>query len=176
MSKSGHLLPLIVVATLAASSASAHITLQSGRATIGTDYRAVLSVPHGCAGSPTVKLRVQIPEGVIAVKPVPTEGWKVDVVNGKYATGYDYQGARVSEGAKEVVWSGGKLADHDTAEFIFSVFLTGSLKPNTTLYFPVVQECEQGVSRWIEIPAKGPGGHDHEGKWPAPGIKLIAKP
>ena len=109
MSKSGHLLPLIVVATLAASSASAHITLQSGRATIGTDYRAVLSVPHGCAGSPTVKLRVQIPEGVIAVKPVPTEGWKVDVVNGKYATGYDYQGARVSEGAKEVVWSGGKL-------------------------------------------------------------------
>ena len=35
------------------------------------------------------------------------------------------------------------------------------MKPNTTLYFPVVQECEQGVSRWIDIPAKA-RGHSHD--------------
>jgi uncharacterized protein YcnI len=176
MPKVSYWFPLLAIATLAASPASAHITLQSGRATIGMDYKAVLSVPHGCAGSPTIKLRVQIPEGVIAVKPLSTEGWKVDVVNGKYSTEYDYQGTKLSEGAKEVVWSGGKLPDHDTAEFVFSAYLAGGLKPNTTLYFPVVQECEQGVSRWIEIPAKGHAGQDHEGRWPAPGIKLMAKP
>jgi uncharacterized protein YcnI len=38
----------------------------------------------------------------------------------------------------------------------------------------VVQECEQGVSRWIDIPSEG--GHAHDNKTPAPGLKLIAKP
>ena len=58
-----------------------------------------------------------------------------------------------------------------------ATYLTDRLKPNTTLYFPVVQECEQGVSRWIDIPAAGQGGqsHDHGSKSPAPGLKLIAK-
>ena len=173
MSKTGFVVAAIV---LAASPACAHVGLETKQATIGASYKAVFTVPHGCAGSPTVKIRVQIPEGVIAAKPMPKAGWNVEAISGKYAGEYDYHGSKLSEGVKEVVWSGGKLADHDTAEFIFSAFLTGSLKPNTTLYFPVVQECEQGVGRWIEIPAKGHGGHDHEGKWPAPGIKLIAKP
>ena len=58
-----------------------------------------------------------------------------------------------------------------------ATYLTAGLKPNTTLYFPVVQECEQGVSRWIDIPKEGQssgGGHDSSS--PAPGLKLIAKP
>ena len=42
------------------------------------------------------------------------------------------------------------------------------------LYFPVVQECEQGVSRWIDIPADP--AHAHDSKSPAPGVKLIPKP
>ena len=75
-----------------------------------------------------------------------------------------------------MVWSGGKLADDNFDEFIFSSFLTQGLKPDTTLYFPVVQECEQGVSRWIDIPSGGQGGHGHDSKTPAPGLKLIAKP
>jgi uncharacterized protein YcnI len=74
-----------------------------------------------------------------------------------------------------VAWSGGKLPDHNYDEFVISSFLTNSLKPNTTLYFPVVQECETGVSRWIEIPADREG-HSHEGKSPAPGVKLLPKP
>lgn len=53
--------------------------------------------------------------------------------------------------------------------------LTDKLKPNTTLYFPVVQECETGVSRWIEIPAEG-AGHSHEDRSTAPGVKLLPKP
>ena len=74
-----------------------------------------------------------------------------------------------------MVWSGGKLADDNYDEFVFATYLTGRLKPNTTLYFPVVQECEQGVSRWIDIPAPG-AGHSHDDKSPAPGVKLMPKP
>jgi uncharacterized protein YcnI len=162
-------------AALVASPAGAHITLETHEATIGSSYKAVFAVPHGCAGSATIKIRVQIPEGVIGVKPMPKAGWNVEAVEGKYATEYDFHGTRISEGVKEVVWSGGKLPDHNYDEFVLIGFLTDSLKPNTTLYFPTVQECEQGVSRWIDIPVEGGAGHAHD-KSPAPGVKLMPKP
>jgi uncharacterized protein YcnI len=53
------------------------------------------------------------------------------------------------------VWSGGKLPDKTRQDFVIETYLTDSLKPNTTLYFPVVQECEQGVSPLDRNPARG---------------------
>jgi uncharacterized protein YcnI len=168
---------VITLAALAASPATAHVTLEKRQAPVGSYYKAVFAVSHGCAGSATVKLRVQIPEGVIGIKPMPKPGWTLETVKGKYATEYEFHGSKLSEGVKEVVWSGGKLADDNFDEFIFSSYLTPGLKPDTTLYFPVVQECEQGVSRWIDIPKEGAAaGHGHDSKTPAPGLKLIAKP
>jgi uncharacterized protein YcnI len=167
----------VAVTALAVSPATAHVSLEGKQATVGAAYKAVFAVPHGCAGSPTTKIRVQIPEGVIAVKPMPKAGWTLDTVTGKYAGEYDYHGTKVTEGVKEVAWSGGKLADHNYDEFVISTYLTPGLKPNTMLYFPVVQECEQGTSRWIDIPAEGQGGgHSHGSKTPAPGVKLMPKP
>jgi uncharacterized protein YcnI len=173
MSRTGFLVAAIV---LAASPAGAHITLETRQAAIGSYYKAVFAVPHGCAGSATIKIRVQIPEGVIGVKPMPKAGWTVESINGKYAAEYDYHGSKLTEGVKEVVWSGGKLADHNYDEFVISTFLTAGLKPDTTLYFPVVQECEQGISRWIDIPKEGQDARGHDSKSPAPGVKLMPKP
>jgi uncharacterized protein YcnI len=164
----------VAVAVLAAAPAFAHITLEGREATIGAPYKAVFVVPHGCAGSATTKIRVQIPEGVIGVKPMPKAGWSLEAIKGKYASEYDFHGAKLSEGVKEVVWSGGKLPDDFYDEFVVRTFLTNTLKPGAMLYFPVVQECEQGVSRWIDIPADP--AHAHDSKSLAPGVKLIAKP
>jgi uncharacterized protein YcnI len=164
----------LAAATLTASSASAHITLQNRETTVGSFYKAVFVVPHGCAGSATTKIRVQIPDGVIDVKPMPKPGWNVETVKAKYASRYDFHGAKLTEGVKEVVWSGGKLPDDFYDEFVLAMFLTGDLKPDTVLYFPTVQECEQGISRWIDIPADP--AHAHDSKWPAPGVKLLSKP
>jgi periplasmic copper chaperone A len=156
---------------LAATQASAHVELDGRQAKVGAEYKAVFVVPHGCAGSPTTKIRVQIPEGVIATEAKPVAGWNVETTKGKFAGEYDYKGAKLSEGIKEIAWSGGKLPDHARQEFVIETYLTDSLKPNTMLYFPVVQECEQGASRWIEIPPAA-ATHSHESKWPAPGVKL----
>ena len=174
ISRSAGSLVVAAVVTLAAAPAGAHVTLENRQASPGSFYKAVFAVPHGCAGSATIKLRVQIPEGVIAVKPMPKPGWNLEISKGKYAAEYQFHGAKFSEGVKEVAWSGGKLADDNYDEFVVAGYLTGDLKPNSMLYFPVVQECEQGVSRWIDIPQEGSAGHD--GKSPAPGVKLIAKP
>jgi periplasmic copper chaperone A len=39
-----------------------------------------------------------------------------------------------------------------------------------------VQECEQGISRWIDIPKEGQDARGHDSKSPAPGVKLMPKP
>jgi len=164
---------VLIAAVLATSPVSAHVLLEGKQAAIGGEFKAVFVVPHGCSGSPTTKLRVQIPEGVIATEARPVAGWTVDTVKGKYAGEYDLKGAKTSEGIKEVAWSGGKLPDKTRQEFVIETYLAGSLKPGTALYFPTVQECEQGVSRWIEMPSDGEMHlHSHEGKWPAPAVRL----
>lgn len=80
-----HLL-LAGIAFLALSvPASAHVSLETGMASWGSYYKAVFRVPHGCEGSATTGVSIEIPEGVISVKPMPKPGWTVKTVTGKYA-------------------------------------------------------------------------------------------
>ena len=138
---------------------------------MGSSYKAVIKVPHGCDGSPTTRVRVLIPEGVIGVKPKPMTGWSIETKRGPYARSYKfYHGAVLAEGVKEIVWSG-KLPDDYYDEFVFSAFLTDSLAAGTTLHFPVYQECEKGAHAWADVPA--PGQDAHALKSPAPGIALL---
>jgi uncharacterized protein YcnI len=154
------------------TAALAHITLAQKDAHIGASYRATFRVPHGCGVSPTIRIRVRIPDGVVGVKPMPKPGWQLDLVRGKYDKPYAMYHGSVSEGVKEVSWSG-RLLDDYYEEFVLLVYLTDELVPGRMLYFPVVQECESGVHRWIEIPQDGKSPADY--KEPAPGLKLLPK-
>ncbi|MFC3073224.1 YcnI family copper-binding membrane protein [Shinella pollutisoli] len=159
---------------LAAAPAFAHVTLDKGEAPVGSTYKAVFRVPHGCEGLATNVVRVRIPEGVIAVKPMPKPGWTLEKIKGKYAKTYDYHGTPTGEGMQEIVWKGGNLGDDEYDEFILRGYITPDLAVGSTLYFPVVQECgADKAERWIEIPAEGQTSDDLE--LPAPGVKLIEK-
>jgi uncharacterized protein YcnI len=83
-------LSVLIAGLLAATPVCGHVFLEGKQAAVGADYKAVFVVPHGCAGSATTKLRVQIPEGVIATEAKPVGGWNVETVKGKYAAEYDY--------------------------------------------------------------------------------------
>jgi uncharacterized protein YcnI len=152
------------------TNASAHITLETRQARIGASYKAVMRVPHGCEGSATTAIKIRIPRGVINVKPMPKAGWKLETVTGKYDKTYSLRGAKAGEGVTELHWTGGKLPDAFYDEFVFMGALADELEAGKTIYFPVVQECEKGVQRWIEIPENG-----QEGSAPAPGLKLLPK-
>ena len=139
-----------VVAAVCA--ASAHVTLETKEATVGAPYKAVLRVPHGCEGAATIALRVRVPDGMIAVKPMPKPGWKIETVSGKYPQAYShFRNAKLTEGVTEISFTGGNLPD--------------------ALYDE--QECEKGVHRWIEIPAAGKPASDYPE--PAPAVKLLPK-
>jgi uncharacterized protein YcnI len=163
----------VAIATLISSLAQAHVTLEQQESAVGSFYKAVFRVPHGCNGSATIRLHVEIPEGVIAVKPMVKPGWRIEVKRAAYAKPYSFlHGAKFTEGPKEIIWSGGKLPDDLYDEFVLSTFLAGDLPAGKMLYFPIVQECENGSYRWVQIPT----AKDEHPDEPAPGLMLIEAP
>lgn len=154
------------------STASAHVTLATGEARTGTYYKAVFQVPHGCDGAATQAIRVQIPEGVIGVKPMPKPGWTLNITRGAYAKSYQSHGKAVTEGPKEIVWSGGSLSDDNYDEFVFTSFLAGDFQPGQTIAFLTVQQCAKGETRWDQIAADGQNPHSL--KSPAPALRIVA--
>lgn len=152
----------------------AHVTLETGEASVGSSYKAVLRVPHGCDGKATIAVRVKVLEGFLAAKPMPKAGWTLKTETGKYAKSYTLHGEAITEGVQEIGWSGGNLPDAYYDEFVLRGTLAADLPAGEMLYFPVVQECEgSATERWIQIPAAGQKADDLE--LPAPGIKLLPK-
>ncbi|MXN66594.1 DUF1775 domain-containing protein [Stappia sp. GBMRC 2046] len=169
----------IIAATLGASmlaaptAALAHATLEVQEAAVGSTYKAIVRVGHGCEGEATHTLRVQVPEGYVNVKPQPKAGWKLETVRGAYEKAYTLYGHEHKKGVKEVIWSGNELPDDHYDEFVLRGTLASDLQAGTTFHIPVVQECANGAERWIQIPAEGQDPHELES--PAPGVKLIEK-
>lgn len=96
------ILAAVAVAALGASNALAHVSLETKEAAVGSTYKAVLRIPHGCEGKPTNVVRVKIPEGVIAVKPMPKAGWTLEKVKGAYAKSYDLHGTRPAKESRRL--------------------------------------------------------------------------
>jgi uncharacterized protein YcnI len=147
---------LIASALVAGSvaAARAHVVAQPNTAVAGASFTAGFLVAHGCDGSPTIALRIKVPEEVTAVRPLPKDGWTVTEVAG------------------EIAWRGGSLPakSHE----VFGIALKLPATPGKTLYFQAIQECEQGTNRWIEIPAAGQTPKDLHN--PAPFITLTPLP
>jgi uncharacterized protein YcnI len=152
---------------LIAAPASAHVTANPREAAANGYTKHDFRVGHGCDGSPTTKVAIQIPDGVISVKPQVVPGWTIAVTKGPI-TPYESEGQTISEGVKEVSWTGGPLPDEHMLEFGLSMKMPD--KEGETLYFPTVQTCQQGEHRWITIPVEGQEEPDE----PAPAIKLTA--
>jgi Uncharacterized protein conserved in bacteria len=153
---------------LSAGPAFAHVTANPGEATSGGYTYHQFRVGHGCEGSPTTKVTVHIPDGVVSVKPEVEPGWKVATVKGPI-TPYDNHGETVTEGVKEVSFTAeAPLPDDQMTQFGISMKMPD--KAGDTLWFPVVQQCQTGELRWIDIPVAG----QDEPEQPAPGIKLVA--
>jgi uncharacterized protein YcnI len=163
---------LLASVALGAEAAHAHATIQPREAVAGGYFQAAVTITHGCEGSPTIVVRIKLPEGVISVKPQMKPGWTVETTKRKLpGEPQQLHGKPVSETVDEVVWRGGRLPDDLFDSFGLLMKLPDT--PGRTLYFPVVQECEKGELRWTDTPSGGHSGdHLHE---PAPSVRLKAK-
>jgi uncharacterized protein YcnI len=157
---------------LAASAASAHVTVQPNEAVAGGYFQTAFSVSHGCEGTATIAVRVKLPDGVLSVKPQAKPGWAVEIKTRRLEGNQpSLHGKTITETVDEVSWRGGPLPDNLYDTFGLQMKLPDT--PGKPLYFPVVQECEKGVHRWIETPAAGQ--NRDELREPAPVVRLKPK-
>jgi uncharacterized protein YcnI len=124
--------------------AQAHIVLSEPKAIAGSYYKATLRVGHGCSGSATTGLTVQIPSGFQGAKPQPKTGWTLTT---RKAVTDDVVELRWTAASKDAA-----LPDEQFDEFAFMGRLPDQAGP---LWVKVLQTCESGQNDWSDIPASG---------------------
>jgi periplasmic copper chaperone A len=158
-----------VAATLiVAQAAAAHVTANPNELTTGFTYTE-FSVGHGCDGSPTTRLTIQIPAGIAGPKPQEIAGWEIRTKEGTLPEPVNQFGEEITEGVTEVTWTGNSLPDNHMQRFGLSFFASESLA-GETVYWKAIQKCEEGVHRWITIPVEG----EEEPEEPAPEVAFLA--
>ena len=137
-------------------SAWAHVVLAEPKATAGSYYKATLRVGHGCNGSSTNGLIVQIPAGFEGAKPQPKAGWSIVILKAKLAQPYKSHGKTVTDDVVELRWTAeskeAALPDGYFDEFAFMGRLPEQAGPR---WVKVLQTCETGQLDWSETPASG---------------------
>jgi len=88
------------------------------------------SFEHGCAGSPTTELTIQLPEGTTEVTPQNPTGWTSTV------------------STSVLTWKGGQIPDTEKGEFVASMRVVGA--KGTTVFLPTKQICVVGENDWLE--------------------------
>ncbi|WP_203135793.1 YcnI family copper-binding membrane protein [Microbacterium sp. JZ31] len=146
---------LVLAAPLAAS---AHVTVTPDAPAVGGYDVLTFAFGHGCDGSPTTALRIDMPDGLDSVTPTIAPGWAIDVerdASNGLVTQVTYTADEpVADDRRATIELGVKYAE-DAAD---------------TLAFPVEQVCVDGATSWSEIAADGEDPHalDH----PAPTVTL----
>jgi uncharacterized protein YcnI len=164
-----------VAVALAATPASAHVTVTPSETAAGAYTVLTVSVPHGCDGAATTKVSVRIPEDILAVTPSVNPGWTPQKTMATLATPVkDSHGNEITERVAEVVYTA-KTPLPDDLRDTFQLSLQLPETPGKTLVFPAVQTCEQGETAWVQVPESGQKADDLE--HPAPSFVVTeAKP
>ncbi|MBS1893046.1 MAG: YcnI family protein [Actinobacteria bacterium] len=154
---------LLAFALLVPATVQAHVTLQPNEAPAGAYTVLDVRVPNETENENTTKVAVRFPEGFGEVSYQPVPGWSVEVVHDKLKKPIETDDGPITEGVKEVVFSGGKLAPGEFQDFPLSVQIPG--KAGEELTFKAVQTYEGEVVRWIGAP---------ESEHPAPQVLVTA--
>lgn len=155
------------LAVWTAGAASAHVSV-SPSDTASESYSVLtFSVPHGCEGSPTTEVSIQIPEQINGVTPTRNANWNVEkVIQPLDEPITDAHGNEITERVSEVVYTAKTpLPDGYRDAFELSVQVTA--EAGETLVFPTIQTCEKGETAWVQVPEEGQSEDDLEAPAPA---------
>ncbi|MFC5931606.1 DUF1775 domain-containing protein [Cryobacterium melibiosiphilum] len=135
--------------------ASAHVSVEPASTAAGSYTVLTFSNAHGCDGSPTTGITIDIPEGIDSVSPTINPGWTA---------------AKVMDGDRvgQVTYTAETpLEDGYRTTFALSLQLPADAE-GETLAFPVLQSCEIGETSWSEATVEG----EEEPAHPAPVITV----
>jgi uncharacterized protein YcnI len=172
------------------TAASAHVDLEASSTAPATLSVLTFAVGHGCEGSPTTSLAIELPADVQAITPTIKPGWSITETptepttsSGPSAgptTDTSDPGTDLSSGTGTGTGTGTTItytADtplpdgyRDTVQI--SALLPVAGQPGDVVVFPTLQTCESGSTAWNELPSGDPA--DPEPNLPAPALTLTA--
>ncbi|MDW4573192.1 YcnI family protein [Microbacterium sp. M3] len=152
----------LVLALGAPLAASAHVHVSPEAASAGATETLTFSFSHGCDGSPTTSLAVDIPEGVGNATPVAQGGWTItrDLGADGVPTRVVYTADAPIDDALKAAVSMDVLFTEDTAD--------------TSIAFPVTQTCVTGETAWTQIAEDGQDPHDLDAPAPVVTVGAVA--
>ncbi|MGO4689601.1 YcnI family copper-binding membrane protein [Glaciibacter sp. 2TAF33] len=152
-------------------SASAHIGVAPTSTAAGSGTVLTFALPHGCDGSATTAIAIDIPESIASVTPTVNPNWDV----AKVAVNLDKprddgHGNSITTRIGQIVYTAkAPLADGLRDTFALSLTLPADAA-GTTLAFPVLQTCEAGSTAWDQVAKDGEAEPEH----PAPSVAVTA--
>ena len=153
-----------------AAPASAHVTVTPSDTAAGAYTVLTFSVPHGCDGSPTTAVTIQMPEEIVAVTPTRNAYYGVEKNLVKLDEPIeDAHGNTITERVGQVVYTS-KLPLPDGYRDTMELSLQLPDEAGKTLAFPVIQKCEKGQTGWTELAAEGQDTEELE--HPAPTVTI----
>ncbi|KQP56812.1 YcnI family protein [Agreia sp. Leaf283] len=161
----------VLLAVAVPLSASAHVSVTPAATAAGSYTVLTFAVPHGCDGSATTTIAIDIPDEIASVTPTVNPNWDVSKVMTPLATpSTSAHGEAATERVGQVVYTAKTpLADGYRDTFALSLQLPADAA-GTTLDFPVLQTCETGSTNWNEVPADG--ADEDSVEHPAPAITV----
>ncbi|MFH5879889.1 YcnI family protein [Arthrobacter sp. NA-172] len=152
--------------------ASAHVSVNPDKTTANSYALLTFGVPHGCDTSGTTKLTINLPEELTDATPTVNPNWTVEKVTQTLPEPKKLaDGTSITKRTSQVVYTAkAPLDPHLRDALVLSVKLPDTA--GKTLYFPTLQNCEQGQTNWAEIPKDGQDAHSL--KAPAPSVSVTA--
>ena len=159
----------VFLAVAVPMSASAHVSVTPTSTAAGSYSVLTFALAHGCDGSATTSVAIDIPESITSVAPTVNPNWDVEKVAVDLAEPLDDgHGNTITTRTGQIVYTAkAPLADGLRDTFELSVPLPADAA-GTTISFPVVQTCEVGVTNWNELQKEG----EAEPNLPAPSITV----
>jgi len=148
----------------ASSVANAHIGI-TGPGFADTNQMITFSVGHGCEGSDTRSVRIEIPAEVLSVRAVNSNlgPARVDVDDAGLVTSVTWEKAE------------SEVLESDVNYYTLSLRIRVPNQPFTTLYFPAYQTCQTADGELIEVAwsAAAPEDEIPQGEEPAPALSIL---
>jgi len=121
--------------------ASAHVHVDPETAAAGATETITFSFAHGCDGSPTTSLAIDIPDGVANATPVVQGGWTITRELGSNGV------------PTRVVYTPDTPVEDGLKASVAMDVLFAESAADSALAFPVTQTCAVGETAWTQIAA-----------------------
>lgn len=143
--------------------ASAHVTADPSSTSADSYTVMTVSVPHGCEGKATTKIKIGLPDELAGVTPTVNPNWNVKQV---------HQDGDSNKDVTEIDYTAKKPLPDDLRDTFELSFYIPPESEGKTLNFPTTQECTSGETKWDQTPKDGQSEDDLE--TPAPSFKVTA--